>query len=63
MAVLVDPPSGWMYGFPRSYNKDKDGDLGSFLVKHGYPSEDLDFALRFCRFIGDIEELKRIDDG
>ena len=49
--MLVDPPSGWKYGFPRTYNAKVDGELGEFLVKHGYPRNDIDFALRHCRFI------------
>jgi hypothetical protein len=59
--MLVDPPSGWRYGFPRPYDATKDGDLGAFLVKNGYPSEDIDFALRYCRFIGTKEDLERVD--
>lgn len=56
--MLVDPPSGWRYGFPKVYSKKEHGDLGQFLVDNGYPLDDLDFALRHCRFIGDPEEFK-----
>ena len=48
--MMVDPPAGWRYGFPRFYDKDQDGDLGEWLVKGGYPREDVDFALRYTRF-------------
>ena len=59
--MLVDPPSGWKYGFPRNYNSKTDGDLGEFLVKHGYPRGDIDFALRHCRFISSGSEWSEED--
>jgi hypothetical protein len=58
--MMVDPPSGWKYGFPRNYNAEKDGDLGEFLLHHGYPVDDLDFALRYIRFIGTDEEISEL---
>ena len=33
----VDPPSGWMYGFPRVYDPEKDGSLNDFFRTHGVP--------------------------
>lgn len=48
--IMVDPPSGWMYGFPLPYDAKKDGDLGEFFAKNGYPKEEIDFALRHTRF-------------
>ena len=47
--MMIDPPSGWRYGFPVAYNAEKDGDLGEFLVKKGYPVDDVDFGLRWLR--------------
>ena len=56
MKLMVDPPSGWTYGFPRSYDEKKDGDLKTFLKKNGYPTKDIDFALEHCRmFYEEIE--------
>ena len=49
--MIIDPPFGWRYGFPRNYSSKTDGDLGAFLMKHGYPAEDLDLALRHLRVI------------
>lgn len=46
---MIDPPSGWKYGFPRPYNKDTDGPMDAFLLKHGYPEKDIDFALNYMR--------------
>jgi hypothetical protein len=39
--LIVDPPSGWMYGFPKavldeaSYEKDPEG----WFLQNGYPKE------------------------
>jgi hypothetical protein len=33
----VDPPSGWMYGFPRLYDPQADGDMTAWLIAKGYP--------------------------
>ena len=33
----VDPPSGWMYGFPRLYDPAKDGDMRAWMIATGYP--------------------------
>lgn len=43
MAVMmIDPPSGWMYGFPIRYDEEVDGNIVDFLVAHGYPREVID---------------------
>ena len=47
--MMIDPPSGWLYGFPARYNKEEHGDLGEFLAQRGYPREDIDFALKHMR--------------
>jgi hypothetical protein len=57
--MMVDPPQGWRYGFPKSYDKSRDGDLGMFLKNGGYPVEDIDFALRYLRMWPENNE--RID--
>ena len=33
----VDPPSGWLYGFPRLYDPATDGDMTAWMIAHGYP--------------------------
>ena len=47
---MVDPPSGWRFGFPMRYEPDKDGDLEQFLIKKGYPAKDVEFATQHSRF-------------
>lgn len=49
MAMMIDPPEGWRYGFPRSYDDAKDGSMREFLLRHGYPLKDVDFALQYMR--------------
>ena len=38
--IWVDPPGGWKYGFPKI--KLDDSDTLEWLVKHGYPKEEID---------------------
>jgi endonuclease YncB( thermonuclease family) len=38
--VWIDPPSGWMFGFPKVW--DRQGDLNAWLVKEGYPQKEID---------------------
>lgn len=47
----VDPPSGWRYGFPRLYDpiKEKGVSMEDFLIHHGYPEDEVDFALKHLR--------------
>jgi hypothetical protein len=47
--MMIDPFSGWRYGFPRLWNSDVDGDLREFLLQNGYPEKDVDFALKYIR--------------
>ena len=34
---MIDPPSGWMYGFPKKYSEEVDGDMIEWLLSQGYP--------------------------
>jgi hypothetical protein len=57
--MMIDPPSGWRYGFPKPYDENKDGDLRAFLKSNGYPEKNIDFALENCRmFYEEIEAIK-----
>lgn len=53
MTLLVDPPSGWKYGFPAPLEEDYEAQLR----KAGYPEKDIPLALRHSRYIGTQEEL------
>jgi len=46
--TIVDPPSGWKYGFPCVLPDDK---LYVELLKEkGYPEKDIDLALKHSRY-------------
>ena len=47
--LVVDPPSGWRYGFPMVWDKELEPDLKTFLRAKGYPEKDLDFAMNHIR--------------
>lgn len=47
--LVVDPPSGWKYGFPRIWDKDKYPTLTHLLVSYNYPQADLELANRYTR--------------
>lgn len=41
MARIIDPPSGWMFGFPKPIPKDVK-DVRKWLIENGYPKEVMD---------------------
>ena len=47
--IMIDPPTGWRYGFPLPYDEAVDGPMRDFLLRHGYPEQDVDFALQYIR--------------
>lgn len=53
MTLLVDPPTGWAYGFPALLEDDYEAQLR----KAGYPEKDIPLALKHSRYIGSREEL------
>ncbi len=44
---MVDPPHGWMYGFPKELKPEQS--FEQLLRDSGYPEKDITFALRYCR--------------
>ena len=44
---MIDPPSGWMYGFPKVIPEG--AKIAEFLRDNGYPKGDIDFAVRWIR--------------
>ena len=51
--ILIDPPSGWQYGFPARYIKEEHGSMEDFLRLKKYPEKDIAFAMQYMRHIGD----------
>ena len=56
--LMVDPPSGWMYGFPALWDQAVHPELEDFLRAKGYPEKDISFACSYCRMWLPEEEKK-----
>lgn len=41
-ALMIDPPSGWKYGFPKELTVDGTQTVTEWLIDHGYPKEMID---------------------
>ncbi len=48
MKILVDPPKGWQYGFPKVFDSEKDGTIEEFLIKHNYPVDKVPYVVQNC---------------
>ena len=42
MITMYDPPSGWKYGFPRSYKPLPNETLEETLLRDHYPQREID---------------------
>ena len=40
--LIIDPPSGWRYGFPKPIPQERLKDVKVWLVEQGYPQEEID---------------------
>jgi hypothetical protein len=51
MARMIDPPSGWQYGFPKVI-PDGVEDVTAWLVENGYPQRIIDECGKhfWCRY-------------
>ena len=49
MPRMVDPPSGWRYGFPKRWDPVKAPDLKEWFISEGYPEEDIELAMKYSR--------------
>lgn len=56
--TIVDPPSGWMYGFPKEFDFKSSGnpetyedELKQWFLDNGYPKELIENGrLKYCRY-------------
>ena len=39
---MIDPPSGWKYGFPKAVPSPAPNDMTAWLVSEGYPQKLID---------------------
>lgn len=61
MALVYDPPSGWMYGFPKQYKPLPGETLAQTLLRDGYPQSEIDQGMdKHVRFLGSREELEAL---
>lgn len=62
--LVIDPPSGWKYGFPKPVPKDhhKEEVLSAWLIEQGYPEKDIKLALEYSRFFETTVEVNDIYD-
>lgn len=59
--MIYDPPSGWMYGFPKVYAPLPHETLEETLLRDGYPQSEIDRGMaKHVRFIGSREELDKL---
>jgi len=56
MALLVDPPRGWAYGFPAPLEDDYEQQLRDA----GYPESEIPMAMRHSRYLGTAEEIDEL---
>jgi hypothetical protein len=52
--ILIDPASGWQYGFPKPYTKPDDQSLKDWLIENGYPeklAQEVEENKIWCRYI------------
>jgi len=49
MKMMVDPPSGWRFGFPALLDTDKETFL-DLLIRHKYPVDDMPLAMKYSRY-------------
>ena len=61
--LLIDPASGWRYGFPKRYDNPDNKPVTEWLLENGYPQYEIDNGgAKYCRFIGPIEELEQLNE-
>jgi len=60
---MIDPPSGWRYGFPKCYNNSDNKPLEEWLLENGYPQHEIDnHGAKYTRFMGDYDELVNLNE-
>lgn len=48
--VMIDPPGGWKYGFPKEYDRDPEQESPeNWFIRNGYPVADVELALKYSR--------------
>lgn len=55
--LMIDPPSGWAYGFPKVIPPEHQGRINEWLVEQGYPQSIIDKMgdYFYCRYWNEPE--------
>ena len=50
--TIIDPPSGWRYGFPKPLPDPAPENIHEWLVSEGYPQSEIDACGKhfYCRY-------------
>jgi hypothetical protein len=58
--TIIDPPSGWQYGFPMPIPDERKNDVKSWLVEKGYPKPLIDSLGEhfYCRYWEEEQKSK-----
>ncbi len=48
---IIDIPSGWMFKFPKKFEPIGDETLEGFIIRQGYPKQDVTFAIKYMRIL------------
>lgn len=57
--IIIDPASGWMYGFPKEYTLKDGQSMKEWLIENGYPKKDAEAIERgelWVRFISNSND-------
>lgn len=62
---MIDPPSGWKYGFPKRIPEDRRYDSLTWLVEQGYPQELIDELGEhfYCRYYEQESAVLKFNSG
>ena len=47
--MIIDPPGGWRYGFPKQYDPKPGETMLEWLVREGFPKQEVEWAIKHCR--------------
>jgi hypothetical protein len=50
MPMMIDPASGWMYGFPKVLPDPAPSDVREWLIQQGYPRKLTEEPWFYCRY-------------
>jgi len=56
--MLIDPPRGWVYGFPKRLPNPPPENLNKWLIEQGYPEAEIKTYGNyfFCRYIAEDDK-------